>query len=190
MTSPTSIKEDSTDYILGGIPGGSADSWANAPRSSGTSSATSSLLTQQLEGRLAGQQTQQASSYQERRASDSNLGIPPAYIGAPPGAAVYSQNNGQPVIVDSSGGYYYTTYMTANGVVMAAPVPAQLQAHGSIGSYPDQQMPVWYGQPNSLPQAYPSAALYQPSFDDTEQSGSMQRPHCPPPYYYNRDMSM
>jgi hypothetical protein len=187
MTSPTSIKEDSTDYVLGGLPGGDVVSGASVPRGGGTSSASSSLLTQQLEGRLAGQYTQQASSYQERRVSDSNLVIPPAYPGAHPGATMYPQNIGQPAIVDSSGGYYYTPYMTANGIMMA-PVPTQLQAYGSYGSYPDQQMPVWYGQPHSLPQAYLSASLNQQSFEDTEQSGSGQRPHCPPPHSYNGDM--
>ena len=188
MTAPTSIKEDSTDFVLGGLPPGYADSGTNVPRSSGTSSATSSLLTQQLEGRIASQHAQQASSYQERRVSDSNLVIPPSYTGAHLGAAMYPQRNWQPAIVDTSGGCYYGTYMAANGV-MAAPVPDQLQAYGSYGSYPDQQMPVWYGQPNLLPQPYPSAALYQPSVD-MEHSKSLARPHCPPPHYYNGDMNM
>jgi hypothetical protein len=180
LASPTSIKEDSTDFVLGG---------SSAPP------ATSSLLTQQLEDRSPGQHMQ-AHSYQERWAS-SNSNLPPAYVGAPPGGVMYAQNNGQPLGVDPSGGYYYTAYMTANGVAMSAdPVnfaempPAHIQGY-SYGAYPEQQMPVWYGPPDSLPQAgYPPANLYQPTSENTEQNGSMQRPHCPPPHYYSQGTSM
>lgn len=200
LNSATSIKEDSTDFVLGS--GGGSLEASYPTRSSAGSSVTSSLLAQQLEGRSAGAN---ADSYQERmHASDCHIvssSQPPAYLGAVPVAATgpayapampYAPNNGLPVSADSAG-YYYTTYVTPNGAVMSAPVNLDMQsaaaamqvhAYGSpYGHYSDQQMPAAY--------VYPPANLSQPQFEEMKQNTPNQRPHAPPPPRYNHpDMSM
>ena len=207
MNSATSIKEDSTDFVLGG----SMES-SSFPTRSSAGSSTASLLSQQM--RSVGENRD---SYHERM-EDSNRHVaissqPPAYLGAVPAAAhlsaafapgvpgsapgtvyapgmPYVPNGLMPASADSAG-YYYKTYITPNGAVMSAPVnmdmqsaAAAMQMHSygsSYGSYSDQ-----YGPPNSLHhQLHPPANLSQPSFEEAERSGSIYRPHVPPPPHYN-----
>lgn len=200
MCSATSIKEDATDYVLGGSME-SALSSSFPTRSSAGSSATSSLLAQQLEGRSAGGMS---NSSRGQYVSSSQ---PPAYLGAvsnaaAPGPASYAPampyvpHNGMPASADSAG-YYYTTYITQNGAVMSAPVnmdmqsaAAAMQMHSygsSYGSYADQQMPAVYGPPSSL---HHQANLSQPSIEESKRNGSMPPPRANPHHYNHQGMSM
>lgn len=199
MTSPTSIQEDSTNFVLGQ----SADSSTDPAKSVEGPSVTSSLLAQQLEGRASCYSFEAGSFKQPTQAPTETLGngaMPSRHIGV--GFATHPHANAASA---NSGCYYYTTYVTSNGVPMsalmnmdmrhAAPVAAQMHEYGPYGTVPEQQLPMMYGPPSSLHQAgYAYNGTSQPTQDGTSQGGSIQWHQYPPPelrsQFYHHGMSM